>query len=453
MDAGTLGIAVAALVVGAALAWLLARDRARHDTAALKDKLADAEVAHAALQSDRNALDTRLRDLERAHSVLETTLAKEREAHEQKVALLDEAKERLTLEFRNLANGILTDHSAKFTQQNKEQVSQLLDPLRERIVEFKTTLETAHTETKVERATLAEQIRNLTSTSAAMASETTNLTRALKGDLKTQGAWGEMLLESILERSGLRAGEEYEAQSSYTNEDGRRIIPDFLVKLPNGQKIVVDSKVSLKAFETHVNAEDEATRATSLQAHVASVRNHIKILSEKDYQLAVGSHLDFVIMFMPIEAALGAALGHDPAITAYGIDQNVLIATPTTLMITLRTIANVWQVERRNRNAEKIAERAGSLYDKFVGFVEDMQGLGSRIEQARTAYDGAMNKLTSGRGNVVRQIGQLKELGAKTAKSLPADLVDDGDEPFEGDSVPSQPAPVALADRKSPAAE
>jgi DNA recombination protein RmuC len=421
MDATTFGVAVGALLVGALVAWIVASEK--------------------------------LRRLEREKSVLETTLAKEREAHAEKFALLADAKERLTLEFKNLAAGILADHSTKFTQQNKEQVGQLLDPLRERIAEFKTSLDTAHTETKVERATLAEQIKNLTSTSAAMANETTNLTRALKGDLKTQGAWGEMLLESILERSGLREGEEYEAQSSYTNEEGRRVIPDFLVKLPNDQKIVVDSKVSLKAFETYVNAEDEADRAAALQAHVASVRNHIKILSEKDYHLAVGSHLDYVIMFMPIEGALAAVLQADPALTSTAIDQNVAIATPTTLMVALRTIANVWQVERRNQNAEKIAERAGRLYDKFVGFVEDMQDLGNRLNQAQSSYDGAMKKLTSGTGNLARQVGQLKAMGAKAAKSLPDELADDNDEPYEGDSVPDEPPPIALSSTKNQAAE
>ncbi len=453
MDAMTISIALGALAAGAVLAWLAATDRSRRDVKALRERLADAEAARAGLQSERNALDGRLRELERAHSVLETTLAKEREAHEQKVALLDEAKERLSLEFKTLAGAILTDHSAKFTQQNKEQVGELLNPLRERIMEFKTSLDTAHTETKVERATLAEQIRNLTSASATMANETTNLTRALKGDLKTQGAWGEMLLELILERSGLRAGEEYAAQSNYTNEDGRRVIPDFLVKLPNDQRIVVDSKVSLKAFETYVNAEDDAARAAALQAHVTSVRNHIRILSEKDYHLAVGSQLDYVIMFMPIEGALAAALEGDPAITAFAIDQNVAIATPTTLMVALRTIANVWQVERRNQNAENIALRAGRLYDKFVGFVDDMQGLGARIDQARASYDGAMKKLASGSGNVIRQVEQLKAMGAKTAKSLPAELVEDTDAPFEGDSVPDEPALLSLSDAKPRAAE
>jgi DNA recombination protein RmuC len=312
-----------------------------------------------------------------------------------------------------------------FTKQNKEQLGNLLNPLGEKIKEFQQSLQTAHTETKTERGILKEQIKNLTLASADMMTETGNLTRALKGDTQAQGAWGEMILETILEKSGLRAGEEYEAQASHTDDQGHRLRPDFLVKLPGEQRIVIDSKVSLKAYEAFTAAEDEDERAGYLRAHIQSLRAHIKGLGDKNYQIAVESHLDYVIMFVPIEGALAAALQQDQELIGYAIDQNVQIATPNILITVLRTVANVWQVERRNRNADEIAKRAGGLYDKFVGFTDDMDALGGRLDQAQVSYDAALGKLSTGRGNIVRQIEQLKDMGAKTSKSISDDLLED----------------------------
>jgi DNA recombination protein RmuC len=324
-----------------------------------------------------------------------------------------------------VATEILKGQSTTFTKQNKDQLGTLLNPLGERIREFQQTLQTAHTETKTERGILKEQIKNLTLASADMMTETGNLTRALKGDTQAQGAWGEMILETILEKSGLRAGEEYEPQTSHTDDQGNRLRPDFLVKLPGEQRIVIDSKVSLKAYEAFTSAEDEDERSANLRAHMQSLRTHIKGLGEKNYQIAVNSHLDYVIMFVPIEGALAAALQQDPELIGYAIEQNVQIATPNILITVLRTIANVWQVERRNRNADEIAKRAGGLYDKFVGFAGDMDALGGRLDQAQVSYDAALNKLSIGRGNIVRQIEQLKDMGAKTSKSMPEDLLED----------------------------
>ena len=245
-----------------------------------------------------------------------------------------------------------------------------------------------------------------------------------------------MILGSILERSGLREGEEYVVQQSHATDDGQRVRPDVVINLPGGQKIVVDSKVSLVAFDSYVNAETDAERKLSLADHLASMRSHIRTLAGKEYHSVAGGQLDYVIMFVPIEGSLAVALQAEPGLTGFAVENSVAIATPTTLMIALRTVANVWQVERRNRNAEAIAARAGHLYDKFVGFVEDMATLGQRLIQARTSYDNALGKLSAGRGNLVHQVEQLKVMGAKTSKSLPANLLDDG----EGGALPAPEA-------------
>ncbi|MEE2761058.1 MAG: DNA recombination protein RmuC [Pseudomonadota bacterium] len=377
------------------------------------------------LRTERDGFRSDAERLKIENTRLETILEKDRESHEEKLKVLEEAEGRLKLQFQSVAAEILKGHSTTFTKQNKEQLDTLLNPLGERIKEFQQSLQKTYTENATERGVLKEQIKNLTSASAEMMTETSNLTRALKGDSQAQGAWGEMILETILQKSGLRAGEEYEAQASHTDSDGNRRRPDFLVKLPGEQRIVVDSKVSLKAYEAHTAAENEDERTLNLRAHVQSMRAHIKGLSEKNYQLAADSQLDYVIMFVPIEGALAAALQEDPEMTAYAIDQNVQIATPNILVTVLRTIANVWQVERRNRNADEIAKRAGSLYDKFVGFTDDMVSIGGRLDQARQSYDAALGKMSTGRGNIVRQLELLKGMGAKAAKSIPEELLED----------------------------
>ena len=380
-------------------------------------------------------------DLRSQLAALQESLDQERRQGGEKLALLTEAKERMTQEFKLLANGVMQLHGENFSKQNKEQIDAILTPLREKLGEFQLGIQTAQTESTKERATLAEQIRHLSESSAKMTTETSNLARALRGEAQTQGAWGEMILASILEKSGLREGEEYVVQQSLAGDEGQKIRPDVMVNLPGGQRIVVDSKLSLVAFDKYVNAEDDAERAGALQRHLTSMRTHIKALSGKEYHAAVGSSIDYVIMFVPIEGALAAALHADANLTSYAVENGVAIATPTTLMIALRTVNNVWQVERRNRNAEAIAERAGRLYDKFVGFLDDMRLVGGRLEQAKASYSGAMGKLSSGSGNILRQVEQLKELGAKTGKSLPPNLLD-------GAEVASLPA-VEVADTEA----
>lgn len=347
------------------------------------------------------------------------------------------AKAQMTQEFKLLADGLMQQHGEAFSKQNKEQIDATLAPLREKLAEYHKGLQDARTEGVKERATLGEQIRQLSDSSARMSTETLNLTRALKGKAQTQGAWGEMILGTILERSGLRNGDHYTQQESHTTEDGQRLRSDVVVKLPNGDRIVVDLKVSLSAFEAHVNAEDEITRGEHLKAHVASLKAHIKGLSAKEYHNAADSRLDYVIMFVPIEGALAVALQEQPDLTSYAVDNNVAIATPTTLMIALRTAASIWKVEQRNQSAAEIANRAGRLYDKFVSFLESLNEVGARLDQAKAAFDTSKNRLSTGRGNLLGQVEQLKVLGARTGKSLSASLlqIEDAAEPAAEDTA------------------
>ena len=377
------------------------------------------------LEGERDRVQARLDSTLEAKAALAAdqarlaeTLAQERQQSAEKLRLLSEARLQMSHEFKVLAEEVMSRHGAAFSRQNREQIDAVLAPLRDKLTEFQQGLQLAHNESLKDRTLLAEQIRSLSESSALMSCETQNLTRALKGDSQVQGAWGEMILATILEKSGLRLGEEYLTQESHTAEDGTRVRPDVIVNLPAGEKIIIDSKVSLKAFEDYVNAGNEADRAGALQRHLVSMKTHIKALGGKDYPNAAGSRLDYVLMFVPIEGALAAAIRADPELTSLAAECNVAIATPTTLMIALRTVANVWKVERRNQNAEAIADRAGLLYDKFCGFVDDLANLKKHLGRTTDAFDAAMSKLTLGKGNLLAQVGRLRELGARASKTL-----------------------------------
>jgi DNA recombination protein RmuC len=417
------------------LAWRLHRSTTDYDAELtnLSTRNADLDRQLAVEQVHSNRvpdLEGQLTKVQGQKAELETNLARlsvaleqERKQSVEKLSLLREARDDMTKEFKVLATAVMQENGEIFSKQNKEQIDVVLTPLREKLTDFQLGLTMAHSENLKERAALAEQIKQLSATSATMTCETSNLTRALKGKAQTQGAWGEMILATILEKSGLRQGEEYFTQTSHTTEDGQRLRPDVIVNLPGGQRIVIDAKVSLTAFEAYVNAGSDEDRA-ALPRHLASMRTHIKTLGDKGYQVHTNGGVDYVIMFVPIEGALAIALQEAPDMTSEALAQNVNIATPTTLMIALRTAASVWQVERRNKNAEAIATRAGQLYDKFVGFIEDMQGLGKRMEQAQSTYADAMSKLTNGSGNLLRQVEMLKNLGANTSKMLPTKFLE-----------------------------
>lgn len=434
------------LAVAAESAGRLAALEARAETAEragadIREKLAGAEAGsqalvkqlEAAAQANRDR-DAELGNLRDKHALVTNelaqtreTLLQERRQHAERVADLQRMDERSKAEFQQLAAGILAKQSETFTKQNNDQVEALLKPLREQIATFEKGLTEARVETARERGTLAEQIKALMTTNDTMRSETRGLAEALRGQSQTQGAWGEMILATILERSGLREGEEYTSQESTTDADGRRLRADVVVNLPGGEgrRIVIDSKVSLTAFDQYVNAADDVARETARRAHLASLRGHVTTLGAKAYHGAIGGGLDYVVLFVPIEGALALALQADPALTGFATDNNVAIATPTTLMMALRTVRSVWAVERRNQNADQIAESAGRLYDKLAGFVDDFQKIGSQMDTAKRTYDGALGKLAQGRGNVLRQAEQLKELGAKANKALPPALLGD----------------------------
>ncbi len=367
---------------------------------------------------------TKFATLEADHAALNETLNQERRQAAEKLAQLQNVRDEMTREFKLAAHNIMQQQGEAFTKQNKDQIEFVLTPLREKITEFQLGLSNAHTESAKDRATLAEQIKNLAAKSDMMTSETSNLTRALKGKSQTQGAWGEMILATILENSGLRQGEEYEAQASHTTDDGQRLRPDVIVNLPENHRIVIDAKVSLTAYEAHSSAENDEERNVALKAHLVSLRNHIKILSSKEYHAHTAGSVDYVIMFVPIEGALAIALQNDPSLIIDALAQHVTIATPTTLITVLRTVRSIWRTWSINKNAEAIADRAGQLYEKFAGFTTDMERLGGRLGDAQKSYGDAMNKLSHGTGNVFRQFELLKTLGAKTNKTLPAGLLD-----------------------------
>jgi len=388
-----------------------------------EEKIAEVTFRLDACLNDLSALQKRASDLGERNATLAETLDQERKQSEEKLTLLTAAREEMSKQFRTLAEDVMTRHGESFSKLNKEQIDGILKPLREKLGEFEKSVQETHVASVKERATLAEQIRNIAETGATMGKETKELTEALRGRSQTQGAWGEMVLNTILERSGLRLDQEYSVQKNLSSDEGKRLRPDVIVHLPGKQQMVVDAKVSLTAFEAMVNAATEENRAEHLKRHLTSIRSHISTLGSKDYHLATGLTLDYVVMFVPIEGALAAALQADPDLIIFAAERNVAISTPTTLMIALRTVANVWHVERRNLNAEEIANRAGKLYDKFVGFVTDMTSVGDSMSRARATYDTAMNKMTSGRGNLVSQFEQLKAMGGRAAKSLPPALL------------------------------
>ncbi len=338
---------------------------------------------------------------------------------------VEQLQKKFTETFENLANKIFEEKSNKFAEQNKSNLKEILNPLKERISEFQNKVEESNKESIDRHASLRQQLSSLKEMNLQMSQDAQNLVKALKGDTKAQGDWGEIQLERILERSGLRKGEEYSIQESFTSEDGSRKRPDVIINLPEEKKIIIDSKVSLVDYERFVSAEDDDQKNIHLKAFINSVKRHIKDLSDKEYQnLFQEESLDFVLMFMPIEPAFIMAIqfGENLYVDAY--DKNIIIVSPSTLLATLRTIANIWKQEYQSRNVIEIAKQSGALYDKFVGFVDDLIDVGNRMDQAKNSYEGAMKKLSNGTGNLVNRAEKIKELGAKTSKSLPQNIVD-----------------------------
>ncbi|ODT73252.1 MAG: hypothetical protein ABS75_00810 [Pelagibacterium sp. SCN 63-23] len=351
-------------------------------------------------------------DLQAELAAMRTRLDEQARQNDANLKRFTEARQQMTDEFKAIAGDVLRSHSETFTKQNREQVDVLLKPLQDKIGEF-------HKGLIEDRSAMAERIRALAESNLQITTEAQNLTRALKGSSQTQGAWGEMILSTILEQSGLREGDQYITQQSHTGEDGQRVRTDVEIRMPNGDVLVIDSKVSLTAFEAFVNSEEEEGREQHLRAHITSVRTHIATLGDKTYHRAARSSLDYVMMFVPIESALATAIQNDSKLVEFGMSKGVMLTTPTTLMTVLRTVRNVWDIEKRHQNAEEIAERAGALYDKVAGFLASMDQVGEAIDKSQRAYAKARDQLTSGRGNVVRQVEMLRDLGAKSSKTLP----------------------------------
>lgn len=350
---------------------------------------------------------------------LENLQAKNKEQKEE----VEQLQEKFTKEFENLANKILDEKSEKFTKSNKENIENILTPLNKKIKEFEEKVEKSQKENISINSSLKQQLESLQQQNLKITQEAENLTKALKGDSKMQGNWGELVLERVLEKSGLEKDREYSVQQSFKREDGTRVMPDVIIHLPDGKKMVVDSKVSLTDYERYTNAEEE-DRPKFLKDHINSLRRHVEQLSSKKYEdLYEMESPDFVLMFVPIEPAFAIAINEDNSLYNKAFEQNIVIVTPSTLLATLRTIDSMWSNEKQQRNAIEIARQAGALYDKFEGFVSDLTKVGKKMDEAKTEYRGAMNKLVEGRGNIVTTIEKLKKMGAKAKKSLPEPIL------------------------------
>jgi len=356
---------------------------------------------------------------------LVTKLDEERKATQEKMVLLEQAENKMTDAFENLSNKILEEKSKKFTEQNKENIGSVLNPLREQLGDFRKKIEDVYDKETKDRVSLYHEITNLKSLNEQMSKDAINLTNALKGDTKKQGDWGEVILERVLENSGLKKDREYEVQGSYRDENDKLFRPDFVVHLPNKRDVVIDSKISLTAYERYYAAENEQDKAQALKEHVASIKSHINNLKDKNYDELVGvNSLDIVLMFVAIEPALMLAFEHDENLFQDAFKHRIFLVSPSTLTMNLQVIQNMWRYEYQNQNAQEIAKRAGDLYDKFTGFVESLEDIGDKLGKAQDAYDTAHNRLTDGKGNLVSRVEAIRKLGdLKTNKQLSDELV------------------------------
>ncbi|WP_253734541.1 DNA recombination protein RmuC [Methylomonas sp. ZR1] len=376
-------------------------------------------------ESELQLLQQQLLELKTENADLNARQQEQHKSNAEKIRLLQDAENQLKTQFENLAHKIFEERGKQFTEHNKVSIESLVAPLKQQLGEFKSRVESVYDNETKDRISLREEIVSLRRDTAKMNQDALNLTRALKGDHKTQGNWGEMILEKVLEQSGLRKGIEYETQGAFRDEDNRLFKPDVIVRLPENKDVIIDSKVSLVAYERYCSAEDDNQRIEALKQHTEAVRNHIKGLSNKDYSSLKGLRsLDFVLLFMPIEAAFMAAFQADEKLFNDAFEHKIVVVTPTTLLATLRTVQNIWRYEQQNENARLIADKAGSLYDKIRGFVEDIEKLGNQLSTVQKTYDGIVNKLSSGSGNLLRQAGALEELGVKVKKKLPKSLTE-----------------------------
>ncbi|MEH6590238.1 MAG: DNA recombination protein RmuC [Halioglobus sp.] len=386
-------------------------DRLSTESVALRTELSASQQQYRQVKEDEARLDAHSREALRSA--------------QEKIELLQSAREQMKVEFSSLANRIFEEKTERMTQTNKISLDHTLNPLKTQLQEFRKKVEDVYDKETRDRVSLRHELEQLKKLNEQMSEDAINLTRALKGDKKTQGNWGEVVLERVLEQSGLRKGKEYETQVNLQAEDGGRRLPDVIIRLPEGKDVVVDSKVSLVDYEQYINADDDDERQAYLQRHVTAIANHISGLSLKEYEKLEGIRsLDFVLMFVPIESAFIAAFDADPEMFKKAYDKQVIVVSPTTLLATLRTIQTIWRYEHQNRNAEKIAAQAGGIFDQFALVIDSLDEVGRNLDKARDSFDQTHKRLRTGRGNLVRRVQQLQDLGARTKKKLPASVID-----------------------------
>ncbi|KAA2216816.1 MULTISPECIES: DNA recombination protein RmuC [Maribacter] len=423
-------IAILSLGIGFFLGHYIQNLKTKSSHSKLEEENRQLELARTQIENKNLTLENEREELRsekerlgnqivRYQADLENLQLKNQEQKEE----VEKLQEKFTKEFENLANKILEEKSLKFTERNEKNIRNILLPLNEKIQLFEKKVEESQKENISIHSALKEQLLNLQTQNLKITQEAENLTKALKGDSKMQGNWGELVLERVLEKSGLEKDREYSVQQSFTREDGSRVMPDVIINLPDGKKMIVDSKVSLTDYERYINAEEEF-QEKFLKDHINSLRRHVDQLSAKKYEdLYEMESPDFVLMFVPIEPAFAIAINNDNTLYNKAFEQNIVIVTPSTLLATLRTIDSMWNNEKQQRNAIEIAKQAGALYDKFEGFVSDLTKVGKKMDEAKSEYKGAMNKLFEGRGNIITSIEKLKKMGAKAKKSLPEPIL------------------------------
>ncbi|WP_299672875.1 DNA recombination protein RmuC [uncultured Polaribacter sp.] len=432
-------IAIIFAVIGLFIGKLLSKLNLEKEKSSSEKERTTLELQNSSLQENVKNSENKIIELqselkfiqkEKEHLISDKTrLETEFKNTEEKLLVnkgeVEKLNEKFTKEFENLANKILDEKSSKFTEQNKENLKTILNPLQEKIKGFEDKVEKTHKESIDYHAALRQQILGLKELNQQMSKETLNLTKALKGDNKMQGNWGELVLERVLEKSGLEKDREYFVQQSFTNDEGKRVLPDVVISLPDNKKMIVDSKVSLVAYEQYINEEDEILKERFLKEHINSLKRHVEQLSDKKYEdLYKIESPDFVLLFIPIEPAFAVALNADTNLYNKAFERNIVIVTPSTLLATLRTIDTMWNNEKQQRNALEIARQAGALYDKFHGLLGDLIGVGKKIDASKTDYNAAMNKLFEGKGNLITSVEKLKKMGAKAKKALPENIIE-----------------------------
>jgi len=429
---------IIALAVGIFIGKLLFSAQSQADKSGLEERinglLNQIEQLKIQFQTERNQfeksfvqLSSEKENIQKEKESLAIHLAKKEndfdnllERNKEQKQEVEQLQEKFTKEFENLANKILEEKTVKFTEQNKENLKNILSPLQDKIQLFEKKVEDTHKESIDYHAALRQQILGLREMNEQMSKETINLTKALKGDSKMQGNWGELVLERVLEKSGLEKDREYFVQQSFVTEEGNRVFPDVIINLPDGKKMIIDSKVTLTAYERYINEEDLEVKNQFLKEHIISINRHVEQLGNKNYHdLYQMESPDFVLLFIPIESAFAVALNEDTTLYNKAFEKNIVIVTPSTLLATLRTIDSMWTNQKQQENAIEIARQAGALYDKFEGFVSDLIKIGKKMDEAKIEYGNAMNKLVDGKGNLITSVEKLKKMGAKAKKALP----------------------------------